>query len=219
MVGDAPEEGIDKQYQELAETYKEHKNIGRISYVTDPSKSTTLADLWNLAAEQGVADWILVFNDDCEATNLWLDNIPDELLDSPRLGAIAPKIVNLSKAGGYCGYVFDLFGNQLLSPTFYGARVAFSPFPLVRRRVWQELGGYRCPHSGRMYFEDADFGLRLNQAGYLYVACPSWIVLHCMEDSPVRATMMDDIRKLHPEFLKTWANAFPYGWQIFNKDK
>lgn len=210
IIGDNPTEEVDEKLRKLVAEFSTGKGLGEVFYDRVITDSEKLAHLWNLGARKGSAEWILVFNDDCEATSMWVDGIPHDLLRSSEIAAIGPKIVGPDKRYGFTGYVFDLFGNQLLAPLSYGARMVFSPFPLVRRKVWEMLGGYRCTHSGRMYYEDADFGLRLNEAGYLYLACPGWVVLHCMEDSPVRDTMMPDIRRLHPEFADQWRMYFPF---------
>jgi len=204
-IGDKPEPDVNRFYKKLARDYHRKNGLGNVVYEFEPTGKLPLAELWNRCAKMGEANHLIVFNDDCEATNYWLDRVPESFETDDKIGAIAPRIAGTVGAGTFCGYSFDLFGRQItVSPDGFGQQLIFSPFPLVKRKVFEEIGGYQALAGHKMYFEDSDFGFRLWDAGYKMVTCPDLVVLHKMENSPVRGTMNADINRLAPEFFRKW---------------
>lgn len=205
FIGDNPDRDVDKAYKRLAKDYDRKNGLGDVVYIRHDSKGTPLADLWNEAARLGSSEYIWIFNDDCEATNHWLDRVPEAFEIDEKIGAIAPLIVGGVGAGTFCGYSFDLFGRQIMiRADGFGQQLIFSPFPLVKRKVFEKVGRYQSLNGEKMYFEDSDFGFRLWDAGYRMVACPELVVLHKMEPSEVRETMQADITRLAPGFFQKW---------------
>lgn len=204
-IGDNPDRDVDKAYKRLAKDYDRKNGLGDVVYVRHDSKGTPLADLWNEAVRLGSSDYVWIFNDDCEATNHWLDRVPERFETDDKIGAIAPLIAGTVGAGTFCGYTFDLFGRQItVNPDAFGQPVLFSPFPLVKRKVFEEIGGYQSLGGAKLYFEDSNFGFGLWDAGFKMISCPDLVVLHKMEPSEVRGTMQADISRLAPAFFKRW---------------
>jgi len=205
FVGDCPERDVDKAYKRLERDYHHKNGLGDVVYIRHDSRGTPLADLWNEAVKLGSSDYVWIFNDDCEATNYWVDRVPESFETDGKIGALAPRIAGIVGTGTFCGYSFDLFGRQIvISAEGFGQQLIFSPFPLVKRKVFEEIGGYESLAGSKMYFEDSDFGFRLWDAGYQMLSCPDLVVLHKMEPSEVRGTMNADINRLAPEFFKKW---------------
>lgn len=144
------------------------------------------------AVEAGVAastgQFIMLLNNDTEVLPGWIDSLVSELHDHPLTGIVGSKIVRpdllLQEAG--CIMWSDGSGFQ------YGS--GESPFDfeynfrrevdycsgaalLVRRSLWDELGGFDDRFSPA-YYEDADLCFAARDLGYAVVFEPSSILFH-----------------------------------------
>jgi O-antigen biosynthesis protein len=142
----------------------------------------------NRGAASARGEWLVLCNNDIEATPGWLENLLLAAAAKDRVGVVAPKFIApdglLSEAGGILwrdgtGVNYGR-GDEPSRPKYeytrevdYGSAAAL----LVRRELWQEVGGYDERYLP-MYYEDADLCLQARQRGWRVVYEPSAVVVH-----------------------------------------
>jgi O-antigen biosynthesis protein len=142
----------------------------------------------NRGAASARGEWLVLCNNDIEATPGWLENLLLAAAAKDRVGVVAPKFIApdglLSEAGGILwsdgtGVNYGR-GDEPSRPKYeysrevdYGSAAAL----LVRRELWQEVGGYDERYLP-MYYEDADLCLQARQRGWRVLYEPSAVVVH-----------------------------------------
>jgi N-acetylglucosaminyl-diphospho-decaprenol L-rhamnosyltransferase len=81
---------------------------------------------------------------------------------------------------------------------------------LVRRSVWEELGGFDERYF--MFFEDVDLGRRIGRAGYRQVWTPRAVVTHLGGHS-YRSDPAPMLKAHHDSARIYVARAYPHWWQ------
>jgi O-antigen biosynthesis protein len=158
-----------------AQILRNERNVGYLRSVTRGA-----------AAARG--EWLVLCNNDIEATPGWLANLLRCAKDHDRVGVVAPKFIApdglLSEAGGIIwddgtGVNYGR-GDEPSRPHYeytrevdYGSAAAL----LVKRELWQELGGYDERYLP-MYYEDADLCFAARQRGWRVLYEPSAVVIH-----------------------------------------
>ena len=142
----------------------------------------------NRGAASARGEWLVLCNNDIEATPGWLRNLMLSAESADRVGVVAPKFVApdglLSEAGGILwsdgtGVNYGR-GDDPSRPQYeytrevdYGSAAAL----LVRRALWEELGGYDERYLP-MYYEDADLCMDARKRGWQVLYEPSAVVVH-----------------------------------------
>lgn len=141
----------------------------------------------NLGVAHSTGEFVAFLNNDARPDPRWLAAALERFAESPRIGAVASKVVD------WDGELVDYIGAGL---TWYGMGykpLTGEPLPgkepgrhdvvfgtgsamVVRRDVFDELGGF--DESYFMFFEDVDFGWRLNLRGWRFAYEPSSVVFH-----------------------------------------
>jgi N-acetylglucosaminyl-diphospho-decaprenol L-rhamnosyltransferase len=153
----------------------------------------------NLVAERTASDWIAAANADVALRPGALDALLEAGARDPRAGAIAPRLLLPDGSTQHSVHAFPSVpwalvlasGAFHLSPALAdrlalvghwdserARRVpwALAAFLLVRRRAWDEIGGF--DERQWMYAEDLDLGWRLQRAGWATRYEPRALVDH-----------------------------------------
>lgn len=171
----------------------------------------------NRGAAAARGDWLVLCNNDIEATPGWLENLLQTALSADDVGVVAPKYLApdglLSEAGGIIwsdgtGVNYGR-GEDPSRPRYeytrevdYGSAAAL----LVRRVLWQEVGGYD-ERFLPMYYEDADLCFEARRRGWRVLYEPSAVVVHA--EGSTAGTDVTTGHKRHQEanrvnFVQKW---------------
>lgn len=140
----------------------------------------------NLGAQRATGDILAFLNSDARPDAEWIAAAVEGLFD-PTVGAVASrvldwegKLVDFIDAGltwfgkGYKPFVGERAGTLGMSPkdVLFGTGSAM----FVRRSVFSELGGF--DERFFMFYEDVDFGWRLNLMGHRFLYVPTSVAYH-----------------------------------------
>ncbi|HWG08545.1 MAG TPA: glycosyltransferase [Solirubrobacteraceae bacterium] len=171
-------------------------------------------------AEAARGDWLVLCNNDIEATSGWLENLLETAEAYDDVGIVAPKFIApdgmLSEAGGILwsdgtGVNYGR-GEDSSQPRYeytrevdYGSAAAL----LVRTSLWQEIGGYD-ERFVPMYYEDADLCFEARRRGWRVMYEPSAVVVHA--EGSTAGTDPSSGHKRHQEtnrvkFVRKWESA------------
>ena len=159
----------------------------------------------NLGVERSRGDVVAFLNNDAKPDSGWLREGINSLFSGPRVGAVASRVLDWEgKTIDYAGAGLTWYGMGYRpfsghpanrkkeagpGPVLFGTGSAM----MVRREVYEELGGF--DEDFFMFFEDVDFGWRLNLLGYQYLYEPESLVFHKHHQS------MKDVGNHKEEYL------------------
>ena len=141
----------------------------------------------NLGVKNSSGEIVAFLNNDAKPDTQWVSAALESFDSYDNVGAVASQVLNWEgthvdfSGAGMTWYGMGyrpLTGNkvnkkpQQPSPVLFGTGAAM----FVRRSVFDALGGF--DESFFMFFEDVDFGWRLNLAGYTYLYQPQSIAFH-----------------------------------------
>jgi len=149
----------------------------------------------NLAAARGVSPLLCLLNSDTEPMPGWLTAMATRILSSPDIAVVGARLLfsftrEPKEAGRiqHAGVAFNGEGApyhpfrgyppmapEVMEPRFINA--VTGACMLVRRSVWEELGGFDERFVGGQY-EDIDFCLRARHAGYRIAYEPQAVLYH-----------------------------------------
>jgi GT2 family glycosyltransferase len=171
----------------------------------------------NLAVAETSSEFIAFLNPDLELTERWLDPLISALHD-PAVAIAAPVLLNdwgdIDEAGQVVfsdggtlaigGAHWPDFPNSYPSVMFdRDVDYASAACWVMRRSTFDELGGFATAYWPA-YFEDADFGQRVQQAGYVTRLITSRPVVHHHEGaSAERVAIAERSRTV---FAEKWAD-------------
>ncbi len=174
----------------------------------------------NRGTDAARGEWLVLCNNDIEATPGWLENLLQTAESDEDVGVVAPKFIapdgTLSEAGGILwrdgtGVNYGR-GEDPSQPRFeytrevdYGSAAAL----LVRTELWREIGGYD-ERFVPMYYEDADLCFEARRRGWRVLYEPSAVVVHA--EGSTAGTDPDAGFKRHQErnrvkFVHKWEAA------------
>jgi GT2 family glycosyltransferase/glycosyltransferase involved in cell wall biosynthesis len=142
----------------------------------------------NLGVQRSSGDVVAFLNNDAKPDPDWIVRGVETLISGPRVGAVASRVLDWEgNAIDYAGAGLTWYGmgyrplsghpanrkkEATRGPVLFGTGSAM----MVRRDVYEELGGF--DEDFFMFFEDVDFGWRLNLRGYEYLYEPGSLVFH-----------------------------------------
>lgn len=158
----------------------------------------------NLGVTRARGDIIGFLNNDAKPDSNWITSALEDFDEYPQVGAVASQVKDwegkrIDFAGA--GLTWYGMGYRPLSgesirrsgsssrPVLFGTGAAM----FVRRDVFDELGGF--DESFFMFFEDVDFGWRLNLSGWTFLYEPASIAFHRYHGS------MGGVAKHREQFL------------------
>ncbi len=132
--------------------------------------------------------FVAILNDDTEVDPMWLTYLMVEMRRDERIAEVVPKVLFMHDRGiiNSAGGLYDILGNgcnrgngepdegqyDRVEEVFYGPGGA----ALIRRSVWDQIGGYDDRYF--LYAEDSDWCWRARLAGYRIVYTPNARVYH-----------------------------------------
>ncbi len=142
----------------------------------------------NLGVQRSRGEVVAFLNNDAKPDPDWIVRGVETLMSGPRVGAVASRVldwegntIDYAGAGltwygmGYrplSGHPANRKKEATRGPVLFGTGSAM----IVRRDVYEDLGGF--DEDFFMFFEDVDFGWRLNLRGYEYLYEPDSLVFH-----------------------------------------
>jgi len=176
----------------------------------------------NLGVSSSGGEIVAFLNNDARPDPNWLVHAVAGFDVSPRVGAVASRVLDWDgKTIDYAGAGLTWYGmgyrplsshkadrkkEAPAGPVLFGTGSAM----LVRRDVFDALGGF--DEDFFMFFEDVDFGWRLNLAGYVFHYAPDSLVFHKHHQS------MKDVGSHKEEFLLE-RNALACLYKNLGKEK
>jgi GT2 family glycosyltransferase len=150
----------------------------------------------NLAAAQAAGDMLLLLNSDAWLQPDAFGRLATYLGQNPQVGLVAPRLwypdgrrqFSWSPTSGVIGEAFQKFRNGLEARSWVHSSVArvvsgavgrpwfTAACVLVRADAWRSVGGF--DERFFMYFEDVDFCLRLENAGWRLAEEPRAAACH-----------------------------------------
>ena len=158
----------------------------------------------NSGVKNSSGEIVAFLNNDAKPDTQWVSAALESFDSYDNVGAVASQVLNWEgthvdfSGAGMTWYGMGyrpLTGNKVSkkpqhpTPVLFGTGAAM----FVRRSVFDALGGF--DESFFMFFEDVDFGWRLNLAGYTYLYQPQSIAFHRYHGS------MGGIPKHREQFL------------------
>lgn len=134
----------------------------------------------NIGARAATAGWLLFVDSDCEVSPVLFDAYLQALARDPQIRAAAGPTVF---RGGKTAFTRLIEASSLFAPFRQPASPglllwATTSNLLVRRDVFDALGGFREDFPFRLGGDDTDFCFRLRAAGYGIVAVPAAVSFH-----------------------------------------
>jgi len=150
---------------------------------------------YNAVLKRVDADYFVLLNSDVEVTPNWISPVIELLESQPDMAAAQPKIrsyyqrdrfEHAGAAGGFIDqYGFPFCRGRLLHivepdngqyddpcEVFWASGAAF----FIKRKCWEEVGGFDADFFAHM--EEVDLCWRLRLAGYRIGYCPNAVVYH-----------------------------------------
>lgn len=142
----------------------------------------------NRGAAAGRGEFLVFLNNDTEVQEGWLDALLDAARSAGGVGAVGSKLVypdgRLQEAGGVVwsdgsGMNAGAGGDPNAPEYSYRREVDYCSAAslLVRRDLWEELGGFDVAFSPG-YYEDTDLCMALRSRGYRTLYEPASVVVH-----------------------------------------
>jgi GT2 family glycosyltransferase/glycosyltransferase involved in cell wall biosynthesis len=141
----------------------------------------------NLGVKSSSGEIVAFLNNDAKPDTQWVSAALEAFDTYDNVGAVASQVLNWEGTQvDFVGAGMTWYGmgyrprtgdtvrkkEQTASPVLFGTGAAM----FVKRDVFDSLGGF--DESFFMFFEDVDFGWRLNLAGYTYLYQPESIAYH-----------------------------------------
>lgn len=175
----------------------------------------------NAGVAEALGRYVVLLNNDTEATTGWLDALIDSFARLDNVGLAGSKLLypdgRLQDAGGIIwntGNPWN-YGNRAnpWEPRFCYARQAdylSGAALMTTRKIWNEVGGLSS-YLEPMYFEDTDFAFKVREAGYKTWFVPSSVVYHFEgltsgTDSSTGFKRFQEVNR--PKFKRRWARDF-----------
>ncbi len=159
------------------------------------TKNYGFAKGYNLAISEIKSKYTVVLNSDVKVSEAWLDPLIRAMEDDAELGAVQPKILSLEEpeyfeyAGAAGGFIdrlcYPFCRGRILDKLEkdegqYDERTKVSwvsgAAMVVRTEIFNKLGGFDPSYFA--HFEEIDFSLRLQRAGYKLEVIPNSVVYH-----------------------------------------
>jgi GT2 family glycosyltransferase/SAM-dependent methyltransferase len=162
-------------------------------------------------------DWLVLCNNDIEATDGWLRAMLECAESADDIGVVTPKFIypdgTLNEAGGIIwrdgtganygrGDAPDLFQYEYRRETDYGSAAAL----MVRAELWRAVGGFDERYLP-MYYEDVDLCFQARERGLRVLYEPAAVVVHV--EGATAGTDTEAGPKRHqeenrPKFVAKW---------------
>lgn len=171
--------GREEAYKALFESIAEFtKDYEIITHKDWEGESISVAKAWNKCAEKAVGEYLIFLNDDMLVTNGWAESMKNVYESTPLVGSLAFKVYddlgNIQSRGHSFTGIQPYLPNEPEEDILM--EVDYSDHPFVRKRLWERVGGFT--EFGKMYYEDAGFGLKLQSIGYRNYYNPRAVLRH-----------------------------------------
>ncbi|MDG1530729.1 MAG: glycosyltransferase [Paracoccaceae bacterium] len=185
----------------------------------------------NAGVDAARGKYVVLLNNDIEATAGWLDALVDGMTRFNNVGMVGSKLLypngKLQDAGGIIWGTGDPwnYGNNQnpWDPRFSYARQAdylCGAALMTTKEIWDEVGGL-SQYLAPMYFEDTDLAFKVRDAGYKTYFIPSSVVYHfegMTSGTDVSKGFKKHQEENRPKFKRKWARAYASHGAIVGKN-
>ena len=198
---------VDDDSKDNTRAWLAKHSIKRIENIT----SVPVAVAWNQGAEISTGKYIVFLNDDMLVTEGWIEHQMEMWKALPLCGSLAFKVYDDQGNIQSRGHSFR--GLQPYLPPEEASEVDYSDHPFTTKRNWQKVGGFTA-HS-HLYYEDADFGLKLQSMGLKNYYNAGAVLIHQTiglrtgsEEDKKRRKYNEEViqQKAKVSFYKSWTN-------------
>ena len=164
-------EALNKLMESIKKNTKDYELIIHNDSI---GNSIPVATAWNKCARRSKGKYLVFLNDDMEVTEGWIESQTAMYETFPLVGSLAFKVFDDQGNIQSRGHSFN--GLIPYLPPEDVIEVDYSDHPFVSRKLWERVGGFTA--HGQLYYEDADFGLKLQSAGFKNYYNPNAILIH-----------------------------------------
>lgn len=150
------------------------KDYELVIHDDEVGESIPVATAWNKCAEKAKGKYLVFLNDDMLVTHNWADEMIKMWESRPLCGTLAFKVYDDQGNIQSRGHSFS--GLQPYLPSEDAIEVDYSDHPFTTKNNWQRVGGFTA--HGHLYYEDADFGLKMQAAGLRNYYNPNAVLIH-----------------------------------------
>lgn len=180
------------------------------------NKSVPVADAWNQGAEVATGKYLVFLNDDMLVEPEWASEQIRLYETNPFTGCLAFKVYDDTGQVQSRGHSF--MGVVPYLPDEDVVEVDYSDHPFVSRRMWRYVGGFTA--HGHMYYEDSDFGLKLQSRGYKNYYNPKAVLRHTTVGLRVGTEEDKKKRRYNENVLQKEAKkSFMMEWETYLLNK
>lgn len=147
--------------------------LKRIKHIANET-SVPVATAWNQGADMASGEYLVFLNDDMLVTPGFLEEQKKMYESMPLVGSLAYKVYDDQGNIQSRGHSFN--GLTPYLPAEDTITVDYSDHPFVSKKTWERVGGFTA--HGHMYYEDADFGLKIQRAGFYNYYNPNAVLVH-----------------------------------------
>lgn len=210
---------VEHETQDAESLINEHYPYVRYFRKTDDPDRQSFSSLNNFGVQQATGDSFLILNNDIEFHEGCIEKMQAALDTMPDVGIVGAKLLFADGTIQHMGVCFNAFG----IPSHLGYKKDDGPeFPpsmrsdyfdavtfacaLVRREVWEKLGGLDTDYF--FNYEDTDFCLRAREMGWKTYVVHDAIATHHEGQSMDFRTTKDHsiVRNIHI-LRKKWINT------------
>ena len=204
----------------------------RVRFVDKPIPFNFSA-ICNFGVEQAQGEYVVLLNNDITIQgNDWIERLLEHA-QRAEVGAVGGKLLypdgNIQHAGivvgmvGAAGHPHKFFPDNHIGyhgrlHMVYNVSAVTGAMLMVRKDKYQQVGGLNEEHLAVAY-NDVDFCLKLQDAGYLNVFTPHSRAVHHESVSRGYEDTPEKLARLKSEqayFLKTWADFLAKGDPYYN---
>ena len=171
----------------------------------------------HLGVRTSTAPWIVLLNDDVQVRPGWLEPLMATMCERPRAAAVGPRVLGRDGRVQEIGSVIwrdgttRPIGRGLPASSLawrWRRRVDYASgcALLVRREAWDRVGGFDTEYHPA-YYEDVDFCLALEAAGYEVWVDPRGDVVHAESASSNPAFKAFLFERHHARLVSRWPQA------------
>ncbi len=180
------------------------------------NQSIPVADAWNLGCYIAKGKYLVLLNDDMIVTPDWLETMINFYESYEKVGSLAFKVYDDQGLIQSRGHSFNK--SQPYLPEEDAVEVDYSDHPFVKKSVWEMVGGFTA--HGKLYYEDSDFGLKLQSFGLKNYYVKDAVLKHVTVGLRIGTEKDREIRKYNESVIQQQSKISFYNkWRNYLENR